>query len=31
MAEETGVGDKGSGDNTLVNIETLLEAILEDF
>jgi hypothetical protein len=31
VEEIHGVGDKGSGNNTTVNIETLSEAILEDF
>ena len=31
VEEIDGVGDKGPGDTTTVNIETLSEAILEDF
>jgi hypothetical protein len=29
--EFDGAEDRGSGDNTTVNVETLLEAFLEDF
>jgi hypothetical protein len=31
IAEEVGVGDKGSGVTITVNVETIMEAFLEDF